>query len=169
VAETPDEESPRVQQLMATATDDPGEASSDGEIVSTRVFDAPREVVFRAFTDPVLLARWWGPKGFTNTFQEFDLRPGGAWRFVMRGPDGTEYQMTKEFVEVVAPERIVLLHIQATHMFRMAMTFADEAGGTRVTWRTRFESADEAERVRAFWVVANEENFDRLQSLLEAA
>jgi uncharacterized protein YndB with AHSA1/START domain/catechol 2,3-dioxygenase-like lactoylglutathione lyase family enzyme len=141
-------------------------APADAEIVSTRVFDAPREVVFRAFTDPTLLAQWWGPRGFTNTFHEFDPRPGGAWRFVMHGPDGTHYPMTKEFVEVVSPERIVLQHIQAMHMFRMAMVLADEAGGTRVTWRTRFESAEEAENVRGFWAVANEENFDRLQSLL---
>ena len=104
---------------MSRITDRYAEASADGEIVSTRVFDAPREVVFRAFTDPALLARWWGPKGFTNTFHEFDPRPGGAWRFVMHGPDGTDYPMTKDFVEVVPPERIVLQHIQAMHKFRM--------------------------------------------------
>ena len=153
---------------MSRITDRYAEASADGEIVSTRVFDAPREVVFRAFTDAALLARWWGPKGFTNTFHEFDPRPGGPWRFVMHGPDGTDYPMTKEFVEVVPPELIVLQHIQAMHMFRMVMAFAVETGGTRVTWRTRFESAEEAEKVRGFWAVANEENFDRLQSLLAA-
>jgi uncharacterized protein YndB with AHSA1/START domain len=149
-------------------TDRPGGPPADGEIVATRVFDAPREVVFRAFTDPALLARWWGPKGFRNTFHEFDPRPGGAWRSVMHGPDGTDYPITKEFVEVAPPERIALQHIQAMHMFRMTMTFADEAGLTRVTWRTRFESAEEADRVRAAWAVASEENFDRLQSLLAA-
>jgi uncharacterized protein YndB with AHSA1/START domain len=138
----------------------------DGDLVSTRVLGAPRDVVFRAFTDPALLARWWGPKGFTSTFHAFDPRPGGVWRLVMHGPDGTPYPMTKEFVEVVAPERIVLRHSQGTHTFRMAMAFEDEAGRTRVTWRTRFESAGEAERVREVFAAANEENFDRLAALL---
>lgn len=142
--------------------------SADGEIVSTRVFDAPRGVVFQAFTDPDRLVRWWGPKGFTNTFHEFDLRPGGAWRFVMHAPDGTDYPLTKEFLEVVPDERITLRQLGGMHQFRMAMTFADEDGGTRVTWRMRFEPAEEGERVRSFVAAANEENFDRLQALLAA-
>jgi uncharacterized protein YndB with AHSA1/START domain len=140
-----------------------------GELVSTRVLRAPRERVFAAFADPSVLARWWGPNGFTNTFQEFDLRPGGAWRLVMRGPDGTEYPMTKEFVEVRAPERIVLRHVQVGHMFQMAMEFVAEGATTRLTWRTRFQSDEEAERLRGFWDTANQENFDRLESLLAIA
>ena len=68
------------------------EPLSEREIVTTRVIDAPRERVFKAWTDPEHLAQWWGPKGFTNTFQEFDMRPGGAWRFVMPGPDGVDYK-----------------------------------------------------------------------------
>jgi uncharacterized protein YndB with AHSA1/START domain len=141
-------------------------APADGEIVSSRVFDASREVVFRAFTDPEVLAQWWGPKGFTNTFHEFDPRPGGAWRFVMRGPDGTEYQITKEFLEVVAPERVVLQHVEPMHRFRMLMTFADEAGKTRLTWRMRFDAVEDAERARGAIVEANEQNFDRLAAQL---
>ena len=141
---------------------------TDGEIVSTRVFDAPRATVFRAFTDPGRLTRWWGPKGFTNTFHEFDLRPGGTWRFVMHGPDGKDYPLTKEFVEVAAGERIVLRQLGGMHQFRMAMSFADEAGGTRVTWQMRFDSPEEGERVRAFVAAANEENFDHLETLLAA-
>jgi len=61
------------------------------EIVSSREFEAPRELLFQAWTNPDLLARWWGPKGFTNTFHEFDMKPGGTWRFVMHGPDGVDY------------------------------------------------------------------------------
>ena len=137
-----------------------------GELVSTRVLRAPLERVFAAFADPSVLARWWGPNGFTNTFQEFDLRPGGAWRLVMRGPDGTDHPMTKEFVEVRPPERIVLRHVQVGHMFQMAMEFVAEGATTRLTWRTRFQSDEEAERLRDFWDTANQENFDRLESLL---
>src|SRR4051794_12623895 len=86
-------------------------ATSDREIVATRVFDAPRELVFKAWTDPEHLAQWWGPTGFTNTFHEFDLRPGGVWRFVMHGPDGVDYKNENVFVEIVKPERIVFDHV----------------------------------------------------------
>jgi uncharacterized protein YndB with AHSA1/START domain len=143
-----------------------GTRPTDREIVSTRVFDAPRERVFRAFSDPRVLARWWGPDGFTSTFQEFDFRPGGAWRFVMHGPDGADYRNESAFIEVVSPERIVLEHLRPMHRFLMTMTFAEEAGKTRLTWRLEFESVAERERVRAFIPAANEQNLDRLQAQL---
>jgi uncharacterized protein YndB with AHSA1/START domain len=60
--------------------------------VITRVLDAPRALVFEAFTDPVHIGEWWGPDGFTNTMQEMHVKPGGAWRHIMHGPDGTDYQ-----------------------------------------------------------------------------
>src|SRR4051794_22679461 len=101
-----------------------------------------RAVVFRAFIDPDILARWWGPEGFTNTFQEFNPEPGGIWRFVMQGPDGTDYGMFNEFTEVVHEERIVLQHHQPTHNFRLEMAYSDEAGNTRLTWRIWFESPE---------------------------
>jgi uncharacterized protein YndB with AHSA1/START domain len=150
---------------MSTTINDMTEAlvEHEREIVSTRIFDAPRQLVYQAFSDPNVLAQWWGPKGFTNAFHEFDLRPGGAWRFVMHGPDGNDYQMVKEFVEVVHPERIVLLNIDPAHMFQMAMTFSEEAGKTRLIWRVRFESADEFEKVKEVFRMANEQNFDRLE------
>jgi predicted amidohydrolase/uncharacterized protein YndB with AHSA1/START domain len=143
-------------------------AGSEDAIVSARVLDAPRELVFRAFADPRHLSRWWGPEGFTSTFREFDLRPGGAWRLVMRGPNGTEYDNANEFVEVVAPARIVFDHLEPAHRFRMTMTFDAEGPRTRLTWRMRFASAREAARVRAIIVRANEENFDRLAAELRA-
>ncbi|HYF81026.1 MAG TPA: SRPBCC family protein [Symbiobacteriaceae bacterium] len=153
---------------MSSTTHVQSDGSPDPEIISARVFKAPRESVFRAFTDPDILSRWWGPKGHTNTFYEFDPRPGGAWRFVMHGPDGSSYPMLKRFDEVVPHERISLQHIDATHGFRMVMAFADEAGGTRLTWHMRFDSAAEAERVRELVLEANEQNFDRLERQLSA-
>ena len=137
-----------------------------GEIVSRRVFAGPRELVFEAFSNPDHLVHWWGPKGFTNTFREFDLRPGGAWRFVMHGPDGGEYDIAKDFVEVVEPERIVLQHRDPVHGFRMTMTFAEHSGNTELTWSMLFESAAEGVKVKGFITAANEENFDRLQAYL---
>ncbi len=135
-----------------------------GEIVTTRVLHAPRDEVYGAFADPERLARWWGPRGFTNRFQEFDLRAGGAWRLSMRGPDGSEYAMTKRFEEVVPGERVVLRHVQEGHGFTMQMAFADEGGGTRLTWRMAFDALEE--EVRRIVTGANEENLDRLQAEL---
>lgn len=143
-------------------------SNTDREIVSTRTFPVPRERVFQAFSDPAQLARWWGPKGFTNTIDEFDLRPGGAWRLTMHAPNGAAFANHSTFVEVAPPERIVFQHLEPVHGFRMTMLFAAAAGGTTLTWRMLFDSADEAARVRSFIVVANEENFDRLAAHLGA-
>ena len=139
--------------------------SSDREIVSTRVFDAPRERVFQAWTDPEHLARWWGPKGFTNTFDEFDPRPGGVWGFVMHGPDGVDYKNRSVFVEIVKPERIVFDHVSGPR-FRVTATFAEEAGRTRLTWLMLFETVAEYEKVRGYAVEGNRQNLDRLEAEL---
>lgn len=141
--------------------------SADAGIVNTRLFAVPREALFEAFSNPDHLVHWWGPKGFTNTFHEFDLRPGGSWRFVMHGPDGAEYQIAKDFIEVVKPERIVLQNLEPTHRFQMTMTFADDPGGTRLTWWMLFESAEENTKLRSVISEANEQNFDRLEAYLE--
>ena len=148
---------------MPTVDQDP-----EREIVSTRVFAAPRAAVFGAFADPARLAQWWGPRGFTNTIQEFDLRPGGRWRFTMHGPDGADYPNEKEFTEVVPAERIVFRHAQTAHGFQMRMTFAEESGGTRLIWRMAFDSAADCAPVKSFIAAANEQNFDRLAAHLAA-
>jgi len=139
--------------------------TTDRELVTSRVVDAPRERVFQAFSDPSRLAQWWGPKGFTNTFHEFDFRPGGTWRFTMHGPDGGNYPNESVF-DVVQPERVVLRHVSAPQ-FEITITFAEEAGRTRVGWRQLFNSAEERERIARFAVEANEQNLDRLEALLK--
>lgn len=131
------------------------------EIVNTRVFDAPRADVWNAWTDPEILARWWGPKGFTNTFHELDLRPQGHWRFVMHGPDGTDYKNHSVFVELAPLERFVIDHISG-HFFRLAAAFEDAGGGTRVIFRMIFDTPEERDRIAVFAGDANEQNFDRL-------
>ena len=120
-------------------------------IIGTRVFDAPRELVFSAFTDPKHLAQWWGPDGFTTTTSVFEFRPGGIWRFVMHGPVGRDYQNRITFDEIVAPERIVYRHGGGDDVepvqFRTTVTFEDLGGRTRVTLRGVFPSAEERARV----------------------
>ena len=135
-------------------------------IVSIREFAQPREELFAAFSDPARLAQWWGPNGFTNTIREFDLRPGGAWRLTMHGPNGTDYHNESRFLEVVRPERIVFQHEEPVHGFQMTMTFVERGGGTTLTWRMWFETPDEAVKVRPFILPANEQNFDRLAAHL---
>lgn len=156
------------QTLARLAEHLPAMAASDREVVSTRVLDAPRERVYEAFSDPVQLIQWWGPKGFTSTFHEFDLRPGGAWRLILHGPDGVNYDNEKTFLEVSKPERIVFRHGHATHDFRMTMDFAVQDGQTRLTWRLLFDSPAEYAKVKNFVLEANEQNFDRLAAHLAA-
>jgi uncharacterized protein YndB with AHSA1/START domain len=93
---------------MATATSTAD--TSDREIVISRVFDAPRELVWQAFTEPAHLLEWWGPRGFTTRTHRMDLKPGGEWRFVMIGPDGREYQNLVTYLEVTAPGRLRYRH-----------------------------------------------------------
>src|SRR5438132_1220647 len=109
-------------------------------ITATRVFDAPRELVFDMWTDPKHIARWWGPNGFTNTIEVMDVRPGGVWKFVMHGPDGRDYDNKIVYVEVVRPERLVYDHVSGP-LFHATVTFADEGGKTKVDVRMLFESA----------------------------
>lgn len=135
---------------------------AEREIVTTRVFDFPRALVWRAWTEPDHLARWWGPNGFTNTFHAFDLRPGGDWRFVMHGPDGTDYKNHSIFLEIAPPERLVFDHVSG-HLFRATTTLeAVEANHTRVTYRMLHPTAEACEKIRAFAGGANEQLFDRL-------
>lgn len=136
------------------------------EIVTTRVFDASQEDLFDAVSDPRQLAQWWGPKGFTNTFESFDFCPGGDWIFTMHAPNGTDYPNESRFTEIARPERIVFEHLRPMHWYEMKMLFTVEKGGTRLTWRMRFESPDEVMKIGRFVTAANQENFDRLEALV---
>lgn len=140
-------------------------ADADREIVSTRVFDFPREAVYAAWIDPAALARWWGPKDFTNTVEAFEPKPGGAWKFAMRAPDGTAYPQHSVFVEIVPRARIVFDHLPP-HAYRAVVSFEDSDGKTKLTFRMIHETAEECERVKKVVVEGNEQNFDRLEAVL---
>lgn len=122
---------------------EPPEDFMGREFVITREFDAPRELVFQAWTDPKHLAQWWGPKGFTNPVCEWDARPGGKIYDVMRGPNGADYPMGGEFRELVAPERLVIscgaLDEKGALLFELlhTVTFAGQRGKTKLTIRSR--------------------------------
>jgi uncharacterized protein YndB with AHSA1/START domain len=142
-------------------------AGTDGrEIVTVREFHAPQALMWRAWTEPDHLARWWGPKGFRNTFETFDLRPDGEWRFVMHGPDGTDYKNRSLFREIARPERLVFDHVSG-HIFQgIAILEAQDAERTRVTYRMLHRTAEDCERVKALAGPSNEEMFDRLEAEL---
>lgn len=136
------------------------------EIISTRHFTQARGQLWAAFADAQRLARWWGPAGFSNTFEVFEFRPGGRWRFTMHGPDGKDYPNRSVFHALEAPARIVMEHENAPH-FELLVTLSDEAGGTRLNWRMRFDDVATREALAGLIVPANEQNFDRLQAELD--
>jgi uncharacterized protein YndB with AHSA1/START domain len=128
-------------------------SAADREIVTTRVVDAPRERVWRAWTERAQVAQWWGPNGFTNTIHEMDLRPGGVWQFVMHGPDGVDYMNKSIFEEIVRPERLVYTHVSGPK-FQATATFDEHGGKTTVTTRMLFDTAAERDRtVKVFGAV----------------
>jgi uncharacterized protein YndB with AHSA1/START domain len=120
-------------------------------IVTTRVFDAPRELVFEAWTNPKHLVQWWGPNGFTTTISAIDVRPGGVWRFVMHGPDGVDYKNRIVYDEIVKPERLVYRHSGGEDVepvqSHVTVTFEDYDGKTKLIMRMLFPSAAEPARV----------------------
>ena len=125
--------------------------TADRELVFTRDFRAPRELVFEVWTDPAHLAHWWGPDGFTLTTRDMDVRPGGAWRFIMHGPDGTDYGNRIVFIEVAPPERLIYKHEgeegDEPVSFEVTVTFEESDGQTHLTMRMLFGSKAELEHV----------------------
>lgn len=128
----------------------PAGDTSDREVVISRLLDAPRELVFEAWTDPQHVVNWWGPDGFRTTIREVAIRPGGIWRFTMHGPDGVDYLNRIEFIEVKRPERLVYHHYgegdDQMH-FHVTVTFDDQQGKTMLTMRSIFDTAAERNRV----------------------
>jgi uncharacterized protein YndB with AHSA1/START domain len=132
--------------------------AAEREIVLSRVFDAPRDLVFDAWTDPEALAEWFGPKGFVTTTHEIDVRVGGRWRFEMRGPDGTCFPNRMEYLEIKRPERLVIDHGSDVdndpHRFRVTITFdAQSDGKTVVTLRQLHPSKAQRDATIGFGAV----------------
>jgi len=126
---------------MSASTLESSDTGTDRDITATRIFDAPRDLVFEAWTDPKHIAQWWGPSGFTNTIHSMDVRPGGEWDFIMHGPDGTNYKNKNVYREVVRPERLVYEHV-TWPVHRVTVTFEDLGEKTQVTMEMLFESAE---------------------------
>lgn len=146
---------------------------SDRDIIISRTVDAPREKVWKAFTQPEHLVHWWGPDGFRNTFHEFVFRVGGVWRFMMHGPDGTDYPNRIVFDEIVEHERIAYTHdddsdTQPGHVFQSTVTFEDLGGKTKVTLHLVCQTAEEREFMVRFGAIeGGNQTLGRLDAYLK--
>ena len=132
--------------------------SAEPALIITRVFDAPRRLVFKAWTQPDRAARWWGPHGFTTISCEMDVRPGGAWRRCMRAPDGTEHRKRGVYREVIEPERLVFTYADEDGDGHpgpetlVTVTFADLGSKTELTLhQADFESVTARDAHRGGW------------------
>lgn len=138
---------------MDAKTNNVAANTADREIVITRVFDAPRELVWEAWTNPKHVVHWWGPNGFTTTIEKMDVRVGGVWKHVMHGPDGKDYPNKSVFTEVIKPERIEFSHgggrkgDPAAQFPHATWTFEALGDQTKVTMHALFASAADRGRV----------------------
>lgn len=141
-------------------------STSDSEIVSTRIFNFPRTLVFKAWSDPEHLKTWWGPAGFTNTFNTFEFKVGGKWNLIMHGPDKGNYVNESEFTNIEIPSLIAWKRITQP-LFNVVTTFeALSETETKLVFKMCFATATACAKLKPFVVDKNEENFDRLEAEL---
>ena len=143
------------------------QTTPDSEIVSTRNFNIPKEILFRAWSEPEHLKKWWGPKGFTNTFNEFDFRVGGKWSFIMHGPDKGNFTNECEFIKIDSPTLIAWKRFSKP-LFQVLVTFEQISNSeTKLVFKMLFNSIEECQKIKPFVIDKNEENFDRLENELK--
>ena len=139
-----------------------------------RLLNASPKEVFSVFEQPDRLARWWGPNGFTNTFETFEFKPGGLWKFVMHGPSGengepgTNYPNESVFKEIVPESRIVIEHI-CQPWFTLTINLTPKGNQTHLDWAQEFESTEVARKIHSLIGDANEQNLDRMERVLAEA
>ncbi len=139
--------------------------SNDRTLGTERILPYTPEAIYNAFATPRVLAYWWGPDGFTNTFDVFDFKAGGKWIFTMHGPDGRSYA-NKSFFAELDPSRSIVIRHDCPPFFTLTVGLSPVAGGTRLTWDQAFDDAETAKAVQAIVGPANEQNLDRLTRAL---
>lgn len=141
-------------------------SNSDREIFSSRLLNAPVEIVYQAFANPLHLKEWWGPEGFTNTIHEFDLQPGGKWMLTMHGPENGHYENASVF-QIVQPLSLITWKRVSKPLFDMEVAFTKLTDSTtEISFRMLFDTAEECAKIKHFAGPKNEENFDRLEKEL---
>ena len=142
--------------------------SDDRTFRTSRTLLYPPDTIYSAFETPDLLAVWWGPDGFANTFELFEFQVGGQWRFIMHGPDGKDYPNQNVF-QALEPGRKIVIRHDCTPYFTLTIALAAVAEGTELTWEQIFDDPDTALAVKQVVVRANEQNLDRLDRVLSKA
>jgi uncharacterized protein YndB with AHSA1/START domain len=144
---------------------------SDREIVITRIFDAPRELVFKAVTDPNLIPQWWGPRRFETTVSKMDVRQGGVWRFVQRDPEGNEYAFNGVYREIAPPERLVYtfeFEGMPSHVILETVTFEEQDGKTKQVVTDLFQTIEDRDGMyKSGMEEGAAETMERFEELLE--
>lgn len=142
---------------------------TDSRTLSTeRLIAFSTQQVFSAFASGKLLASWWGPNGFTNTFDVFEFRPGGRWIFTMHSPDGGNFENESYFESIVPDEKIVIRH-DCAPLFTLTISLNPENEGTRLVWEQVFDDVKTAQVIKQRAGKGNEENLDRLEQALKQA
>lgn len=134
---------------------------------SSRKIQAQPEQIFAAFANQDQLAKWWGPNGFTNTFNLFEFTKGGKWSFVMHGPDGTDYPNESIFREIIPNELIVIRH-DCQPYFTLSVRISPSGNGSLIEWQQEFDDETVAEQVAPIVAPANEQNLDRLTAVVKS-
>lgn len=135
----------------------------DCVVITTRILSATLEQAFKAWTDPNHLSKWWGPKGFTNTFHEYELRPGGKWLFTMHSETGIDYPNECEFISMDEPNSIAWNHI-SNPVFKILVRFTSiDPNNTQVEFNMIFPTPEACQKIKQFVTEKNEENMDRLE------
>ncbi|TNM63039.1 SRPBCC domain-containing protein [Aliirhizobium smilacinae] len=135
-------------------------------VENERLFATERPTLFRAFSDPAILAKWWGPHGFTNRIDRFEFTNGGTWIIVMTSSSDTDFVNHWTFEDIRLDERITAFHHGPTHAFALEIGFHDAGPATRLTWRMSFDDTKENREIERFLEAANEQNFDRLETVM---
>ena len=130
---------------------------------TSREIPATVEEVFAALSDPERLARWWGPAGFTNTFNICEFKNGGRWSYVMHSPNGGNPTNESVFEQIEPLKKVVIDHVSEPR-YRLTVDLAPSSVGTVVSWSQEFESSEVASRIEKIVVPANEQNLDRLSA-----
>lgn len=144
---------------------------AERETILTRTYNAPRELVFEAWTDPKHLVHWWGPKGFTITIHEMDFKVGGMWRFIMHAPNGMNFDNRTLYKKIVKPERLEYTHgsdvDKDPNAFEVTVTFTEKDGKTEVTMRTLFPTAEQRTAAIGFGAIElGQQTLDKLAEYL---
>jgi uncharacterized protein YndB with AHSA1/START domain len=141
---------------------------NDRTLSTSRTLPYSPSAVYGAFASADVLASWWGPDGFTNSFEVFEFQVGGRWKFVMHGPDGKNYPNESVFAALEPGTKVVINHVCPPY-FVLTVGLTPSAGGTLVTWDQTFEDSQTAQAVKHIVGPANEQNLDRLTLALGKA